>query len=181
MGWGVPEPSSCRGSQDRLQMPFQRQHALSQRACQLLSSQPQRPFTPSTLPHTTRHGPAGGDCHNASHRSRLTGEDRPGLTAGTAEGLWTSWVRLWSASPRMTPPPQAQTQPLAKKAQNRSGGSTGLGLLSGHCSAGSHTRLGLREGCGGHKCPEAGMTGAEVGPEVLHHHGPQWAHSNTCK
>lgn len=86
-GGGVPEPSSCRGSQDRPQMPFQRQHVLSQRACQLLSSQQQRPFTPGTLPHTTHHGPAGGDCHNASHRSRLTGEDRPGLTAGTAEGL----------------------------------------------------------------------------------------------
>lgn len=112
---GVPEPSSCRGSQDRPQMPFQRQHALSQRACQLLSSQQQRPFSPGTLPHNTRHGPAGGDCHNASHGSWFTGEDRPGLTAGTAEGLWTSWVRLWSASPRVTLPPQAQTRPLAKR------------------------------------------------------------------
>ena len=117
-----------QGSQDRPQIPFQRQHTLSQRACQLLSSQLQRSFTPGALPHTTHHGPVGGDCHNASHRSRLTGEDRPGLTAGTAEGLWTSWVRLWSASPRMTPPPQAQTRPLAKEAENRSGGSTGLHL-----------------------------------------------------
>lgn len=85
-----------------------------------------------------------GTVTNASHRSRLTGEGRPGLTAGTAEGLWTSWVRLWSASPRMTPPPQAQTRPLAKEAQNRSGGSTGLSLLNGHHSAASHACSGLR-------------------------------------
>lgn len=125
-------------------MPFYRQHALSQRACQLLSSQRQRSFTPGTLPYTTHHGPAGGDCHNTSHRNRLTGEDKPGLTAGTAEGPWTSWVRLWSASPWMTPPPQAQTRPLAKEAQNRSGGSTGLSLLNSHHSAASHACSGLR-------------------------------------
>lgn len=51
-------------------------------------------------------------------QGRLRGKKRPGLTAGTAGGPWTSWGRLWSASPQVTPPPQTRARPLAKEAQD---------------------------------------------------------------
>ena len=70
-------------------------------------------------PHMGPTPPTTGRPHNANHSSRPTGEDRPGLTAGTAEGLWTSWVRLWSASLRMTRPPQTWARALAKEAQDK--------------------------------------------------------------
>ena len=52
-------------------------------------------------------------------QSRLRGEKRPRLTAGIAGGPWTSWGRLWSASPQMTPPPQNRAQTLAEEAQDK--------------------------------------------------------------
>lgn len=65
---------------------------------------------------------ASGRClHGPGHQCqprRAGSQGRPGLTAGTAGGLWTSWVRLWSASPWMMPPPQIHAWPLAKEPQD---------------------------------------------------------------
>lgn len=72
------------------------------------------------LPHATRHRPArGGSTGPVTSQPQYPGEDRPGLTAGTGGGPWTSWVRLWSASPRRTPLPRTRAQPLAKAAQDK--------------------------------------------------------------
>lgn len=77
-------------------------------------------------PHTcpvAHHGPAGGDSighvTTPTTRSRCTGKDTPGLTAGTAGGLWTSWARLCLASPQTMSPPRAHARPLAKEAQDK--------------------------------------------------------------
>lgn len=121
-------------------------------------------------------------------KSGLKGEDRPGLTAGIAGGLWTSWVRLWSASPWM-PPPRTRVQPLAKEAQDKNchkeqkSRRPGLGALSNPSSVkrghdlpppkpGSQPREGCRQKS--RACPKAGITQGRAVFQILHCLSLQW-------